>query len=59
MVKIMANDSVAVCPLSFDDDSLGRRWRINNYSELPKYVLSALFIDGINCRDYTASVVDE
>jgi hypothetical protein len=55
----MTNDSVVDCPLSFADDSVGRRCSINNCSDLPKYVLSALFIDAISFRDYTALVVDE
>jgi hypothetical protein len=44
----MTNGSVVDCPSSFADDCLGHRWRINCCSELPKYVLSALFIDAIN-----------
>jgi hypothetical protein len=59
LVKFMTNDFVVDCPLSFAVDCLGRRWKINNCSELPKYVLRALFIDTINCRVYTTSVVDE
>jgi len=59
LVKFMTNDSVVDCPFSFADDFLGRRWTTNNCSELPKYFLSALFIDAINFRDYTALVVDE
>jgi hypothetical protein len=50
----MTNDCLVDCHV----DSLGRRWRINNCSELPKCVLSVLFNDVINCRYYTASVVD-
>lgn len=59
LVKFVSNNSVVECPLSFTDDSLGRRWRINSCSELQEYVSSALFMDAINCRDNTASVVDE